>query len=118
DQVFRAPGGPHAVESRIPRLQVPVRLGRKVPASGRFEVRPAQHGPRLRRHGEARTSGGEGHDSPTKPSDINAGRREGWVKVKIYLGPAGSRGQEAADVGECGIRPATVAHMERRGGVR
>src|SRR5207247_3851465 len=118
DQIFRAPGGRHAVEGRIPRFQVPVRLGREVPAGGRFEIRPAQHGPRLGRHGGARTSGGEGHDSPTMPSDINADRREGWVKVKIYLDLGGSRGQEAADVGDRGIWSTTVADMERRGGVR
>src|SRR5438093_13222539 len=53
-----------------------------------------------------------------KPSDINSDRREGWVKVKIYLGPGGSRSQEAADPGERWIRPATVTDVERRGGVR
>src|SRR5207248_7693637 len=91
NQIFRAPGGGHAIESRIPRLQVAVRLGREVPASRRLEVRPAQHGPRLGRHRGVRTRGGEGHDSPMKPSDINSDRREGWLKVKISLGPGESR---------------------------
>src|SRR5207302_31305 len=56
--------------------------------------------------------------SPSPAWGINADGRGGWVKVKICLGPCESRGEEATDVREPGVRMPTVPDMQGRTGVR